>query len=61
MKISKALLGAILVGVAVQVTASSCTKATKIKPQAEAQQPTDGSTSTNHPPNNEPCPACGMG
>ena len=58
MEISKALLGAILVGVTVQTTLSSCTKENKIKPQpATEQQP----ETTNQPPNCEPCPVCGMG
>jgi hypothetical protein len=60
MKISKTLLGAILVGVAVQATVSSCTKKDNdlIKPQSEAQV-----SEQSAPPNPDPacCPACGMG
>jgi hypothetical protein len=60
MKISKALLGAILVGVAVQTTASSCNKKDKdlIKPQSEVQ-----ANEQPAPQNSDPacCPACGMG
>lgn len=57
MKVSKALLGAILVGIAVQTTATtSCTKKTenKIKPKTESK-----ATPENENPNS--CPACGMG
>lgn len=61
MKISKALLGAILVGVAVQTT-TSCTKMDKkaVKPESESVKgcfPGD----PGDPPVTEPCPACGMG
>lgn len=61
MKISKALLGAILVGVSVQTTLSSCTKENKIKPQPVAEQQSETMNTPNNPPNCEPCPACGMG
>ena len=58
MKISKTLLGAIAVGVAVQVTVSSCTKA-EVRPQSEKK--IEKPSPNNQPPNCEPCPACGMG
>lgn len=57
MKISKALLGAILAGIVVQATVSSCTK--KEEPQPEWQKhctlPASGSDVDNS------CPGCGMG
>jgi hypothetical protein len=60
MKISKTLLGAILVGVAVQTSVSSCTKKDNdlIKPRSEAQV-----SEQSAPQNPDPacCPACGMG
>jgi hypothetical protein len=61
MKISKTLLGAILVGVAVQTTASSCTKKDKdaIKPKSEVQANEQAATQNNPDPGS--CPACGMG
>jgi hypothetical protein len=61
MKVSKALLGAILVGIAVQTTATtSCTKKNenKIKPQTESKSNT---TPTPENQNPDSCPACGMG
>jgi hypothetical protein len=60
MKISKALLGAILLGVAVQTTASSCNKKDKdvIKPQSEAQANEQPSSQNPDPAE---CPVCGMG
>lgn len=59
MKVSKALLGAIVLGIAVQATTSSCTKKDKdaIKPAQE--QPSDVVPDRNNPPYD--CPACGMG
>lgn len=59
MKLSKALLGAILLGVAVQTT-TSCTKKDKdlIKPTAEAQA---NEQPANQNPDPGSCPACGMG
>jgi hypothetical protein len=55
MKLSKALLSAILVGVTVQTT-TSCGK--KGDPQ-----PTTSTTKNNSPEAKEPfnCPACGLG
>lgn len=60
MKISKTLLGAILVGIAVQTTASSCTKKDKdvIKPQSGVQA---GEQPASQNPDPASCPACGMG
>lgn len=55
MKLSKALLGAILVGIAVQTT--SCSKKDKeVTPQPTGEQ-------VKHPGETQPenCPACGMG
>ena len=59
MKISKSLLGAMLVGIAVQTTVSSCTKKDQdqIKPQTEKGKVQSAET----PPASDPCPACGMG
>jgi len=61
MKVSKALLGAILVGIAVQATTTSCTKKDKdlIKPQSEAHAANEQPAAQNPDPNC--CPACGMG
>jgi hypothetical protein len=56
MKLSQALLGAILVGVTVQ--ASSCSKNKDVKPKEK------GNTVINKGPNPTPgdcCPACGRG
>lgn len=53
MKLSKTLLSAILIGIAVQ-TGSSCTKdPVDSKAKQEAKQ--------NEKPKKDPCPACGMG
>lgn len=59
MKISKALLGAILAGITVQAVACDKAKQDKVKP-ASAQE------ATSYPgpqpdPGTDPCPACGMG
>ncbi|WP_168193947.1 hypothetical protein [Pontibacter sp. SGAir0037] len=54
MRIPKALLGAILVGITVQT--SSCTKGELPEPTAE--QGTKGKEVKTYPAN---CPACGMG
>lgn len=64
MKVSKALLGAILVGITVQTTVSSCSKKDQnaVKPQSGeevAAQPHPPNPDPN--PDPEPCPACGMG
>ncbi len=57
MELSKALLGAMLLGIAVQTT--SCTKGDdkKVKPSTTHQE----STTVPNAEGNEPCPACGMG
>ncbi len=57
MKVSKALLGAILVGITVQVAATSCTKKEDPQPQTEKHgpRPATGSDIDNS------CPGCGMG
>lgn len=60
MKISQALLGAILMGITVQAV-SSCDKKQQNNIKPEVQQPV---TDASHPepnPNQDPCPACGMG
>jgi hypothetical protein len=54
MKLSKTLLSAILIGVAVQGT-TSCKKANDSKKQ-EAQKKEESKKAPN-----VPCPACGMG
>lgn len=57
MKISKKLIGAIVVGVAIQVSATSCNKKDDIKPQKPPK-------ADNQPSNSDTtlyCPACGMG
>jgi hypothetical protein len=51
MKLSKSLLTAILIGIAVQTTVSSCTK-------DKAPEPKEQKEKTNFP---DGCPACGMG
>ncbi|MFD1873476.1 hypothetical protein [Hymenobacter bucti] len=53
MKLSKALLSAILVGVAAQAT-TSCGK-------KDAPAPKEGVTQTTPPKELANCPACGMG
>lgn len=59
MKLSKALLGAILVGISVQTTQSSCNK----KEKEELTRPHSGNPAVpqdgEHPV--DPCPGCGMG
>lgn len=57
MKVSKALLGAILAGITLQATATSCTKKEQPQPQTEkkAQRPASPSD-VDHS-----CPGCGMG
>jgi len=66
MKISKALLGAILVGIAVQTTATSCSKKevspvkTDTGAPGEQVQPPHSNPPPTPPPGGD-CPACGMG
>jgi hypothetical protein len=55
MKLPKALLGAIVVGLAVQAT--SCTK--KNDPTPKGEQATKNAKGESQMPAN--CPACGMG
>jgi hypothetical protein len=62
MKISKSLLSAIVIGIAVQATTTSCTK-DKEPNDARAKQEAfksekNKTTPTTYPEN---CPACGMG
>ncbi|QJX49049.1 hypothetical protein HMJ29_19920 [Hymenobacter taeanensis] len=54
MKLSQAVLGAVLVGLAVQTT--SCIK--KDDPTPKEKQ---GETSTKSPKTPDACPGCGMG
>jgi|GEM_PF-565211 len=60
MKLPKSLLGAILLGVSIQVTQSSCSKDDRdLNPQPLTEQPgTENEPGSYHPDN---CPACGMG
>ena len=53
MKLSKSLLSAILIGVAIQTTVVSCGKDDQPKPKEKAKQ--------NQPVELGNCPACGMG
>ena len=55
MKLSKALLGAIVVGITAQATVS-CTKKNAPEPKEQATQ---SAKEPVRPPDN--CPACGMG
>lgn len=55
MKLSKSLLSAILIGIAVQTTAVSCGKEDQPKP-SEKEVPKKGT-----PEPMDPCLACGMG
>lgn len=55
MKLSKALLGAIVVGITVQTTVS-CSKKNTPEPKEQAAKQGKG---TSQVPNN--CPGCGMG
>jgi type II secretory ATPase GspE/PulE/Tfp pilus assembly ATPase PilB-like protein len=66
MKLSKSLLGAILVGVTVQTAVTSCTKKSNetFKPTSEAQaNPESQANPNSQNPTQNPseCPACGMG
>jgi hypothetical protein len=58
MKISKSLLSAIVIGIAVQAT-TSCTK--KEPFDAKAKQEAKKLEEKNNPYSPENCPACGMG
>jgi hypothetical protein len=57
MKLSKSLLSAILIGIAVQTT-SSCKKDKEL-PDPKAKQEAQKEQEKSNP--SEPCPACGMG
>jgi type II secretory ATPase GspE/PulE/Tfp pilus assembly ATPase PilB-like protein len=59
MKISKSLLSAIVIGIAVQAT-TSCTK-DKEPNDAKAKQEAKKLEEKNNPYSPENCPACGMG
>ena len=59
MKISKSLLGAIVIGIAVQTT-TSCTK-DKEPNDARAKQEEKKVDEKNNPYSPGNCPACGMG
>ncbi|GAA0560879.1 chryseobasin-related MNIO class RiPP peptide [Chitinophaga japonensis] len=58
MKLSKSLLSAILIGIAVQTTATSCEKDNTPEPQVKHESK-DGTDKTPQVPDG--CPACGMG
>jgi hypothetical protein len=61
MKISKSLLSAIVIGIVVQATTTSCTKEkgpNDAKAKQEAKKTEENKNSPNYPAN---CPACGMG
>ncbi len=53
MKLSKSLLSAIVIGIAIQTTVVSCGKDDQPKPKDKAKQ--------NQPQPQGSCPACGMG
>lgn len=54
MKLSKSLLSAILIGIAVQTTVSSCKKDKLPDPKSKQEAKKDDDKRV-------PCPACGMG
>lgn len=59
MKLSKSLLSAIVIGIAVQTTVVSCSKDEQAKPKkAEQANKQNESQPTDFP---DGCPACGMG
>jgi len=55
MKVSKSLLGAILLGITLQTLPSCKKEKPDAKAKQEAQKKEQGKTNT------DPCPACGMG
>ena len=57
MKLSKSLLSAILIGIAVQTT-TSCKKDKEL-PDPKAKQEAQKEQERTNP--SDPCPACGMG
>lgn len=59
MKLSKSLLSAIVIGIAVQTTAVSCKKDEQVKPKKEDQANKKSTSSPEQKFDN--CPACGMG
>jgi hypothetical protein len=58
MKLSKSLLSAILIGIAVQTT-SSCKKDKELSDSKAKQEAAKKEAEKNNVP--DPCPACGMG
>ncbi|NSL90189.1 hypothetical protein [Chitinophaga solisilvae] len=56
MKLPKSLLGAILIGITVQTTTSSCKKEKELTPQEKKEA--EKKDAPKHP---EACIACGMG
>lgn len=55
MKLSKSVLSAVLIGIAIQTTVVSCGKDEQPKPKAEEKAKVD------QPQYGGGCPACGMG
>ncbi|WP_343671499.1 hypothetical protein [Chitinophaga sp.] len=58
MKLSKSLLSAIMIGIAVQTTVVSCGKDEQTKPKKDQANKQSESQPVG---NQDPCPACGMG
>lgn len=58
MKISKKILGALVLGIAIQASTSSCNKKDKPEPSNNQANEQPNSNPTNNP---DYCPACGMG
>lgn len=56
MKLSKSLLGAILIGITLQTTTSCKKEKESPKAKQEAQKKEEEKAKTS-----DPCPACGMG
>jgi len=59
MKLSKSLLSAIVIGIAVQTTVVSCSKDEQAKPKKEDQANKQSESKPTQYPDS--CPACGMG
>ncbi|RFM36807.1 chryseobasin-related MNIO class RiPP peptide [Chitinophaga silvisoli] len=59
MKLSKSLLSAIMIGIAVQTTVVSCSKDEQVKPKKTDQANKQNESKPDENLGN--CPACGMG